>query len=425
MDVGLPTHAIDRAFLSLERSRPDARWDTGGVAYLAGPPPGLADFRAYVASRLAGLPALTHRLDTSTRRPRWRPNPGFAVEQHVHEAVADRAGGLPGALDAALRAPLPDDTPWAIWLVHGHAPDAYAVCYRFRHVCQDGVAAALAFRTLLGAGEAAVRPLPARRGPGDLLRGAVLAAGLACRFAFDVRPVRGRREAVPFVPTGERLLLRARVPVGVLRRVGAAHGASPNDVHLAALCGALVAWSRQSGCALPEAAALLPVDGRRHDEEQTWGNRCFAVPVRLPLAGLAPRQRLELVAAATAKVKRGRRRRAIEDLVRFMPDGPTEWYMRRVTSPSVTALVATTVPLAERGDLGVARVTGAALLPLCLPGHLFGVGLAFFGEWAEASFVADRALPGAELLPGLWEGAVAELDSEGPADGPSPRPPAP
>ncbi|MFD5358323.1 hypothetical protein ACFWJ2_02900 [Streptomyces tendae] len=54
-----PTHAVDRAFLDLERRRPDVRWDAGGVAYLSGPPPSLADLRAYVAFRLGELPLLT------------------------------------------------------------------------------------------------------------------------------------------------------------------------------------------------------------------------------------------------------------------------------------------------------------------------------------------------------------------------------
>lgn len=93
-----------------------------------------------------------------------------------------------------------------------------------------------------------------------------------------------------------------------------------------------------------------------------------------------------------------------------MPDRPTEWYMRIVLSRRVTDLLATSMPLAGQGSLGAATVTGTALLPPLVPGHLCGVGLSFFGSWAEVSFVTDRALPLGDSLPGLWELAVGELE---------------
>ncbi|MDT0609146.1 wax ester/triacylglycerol synthase domain-containing protein [Streptomyces lancefieldiae] len=410
MSADVRTHPIDRAYLRLERAHPDARWDTGGIAYLSGRPPRLEDFRAYVGMHLPKLPMLTHRLERTARPPVWRPDETFTLERHVHEVVSAGPDAAQSPLETALGAPLPRDAPWGLWLVHGRAPDEYAVCYRFEHVCQDGIAAALAFRTLLGTGEPARRPLPAPRGRGERLRRTVMALGLGTKFAFDVLPVPGRRPAVPFVPSGRRRLLRARVPLERLRRIGTAHGVSANDVHLAALAGALGRWSGEAGVPLRRASALMPVDARRHDEEQTWGNRTFAVPVQLPLSEDSPSRRLVLVAAATSGVKRSPRRQAIHDLVRFMPARPTAWYMRRITSPDVTAMVTTSVPLAEGGALGSTDVTGAALLPLLLPGHLCGVGLAFFGEWAEVSFMVDHALPLGERLPDLWTDSVAELE---------------
>lgn len=167
--------------------------------------------------------------------------------------------------------------------------------------------------------------------------------------------------------------------------------------------------------------ALLPVDARRPDEEQTWGNRCFALPLELPVRtaptrgtghrdGDSPLRRLEHVMATTRRLRGERWRQAIQDLVQYMPDRPTAWYMRRMLSPRVTDVMATSMPVADKGGLGNSRVTGVALLPLLVPGHLFGVGLSYFGEWAETSFVADRALPLGELLPRLWEQAVGELE---------------
>ncbi|MFD6988462.1 wax ester/triacylglycerol synthase domain-containing protein [Streptomyces sp. NPDC059943] len=417
-----PAHSVDRAFLGMQRRHPDVRWDAGGVAYLSGPPPGLADFRAYVGSRLRRLPLLTSRIEGGSRRPSWRPDADFTVDRHVHEVVAKGPEGWDTALHTALDAPFAPGTYWGIWLVHGHVPDEYAVCYRFHHACQDGSAAAMTFRSMLGEGEPSARPVPGKGRPAGLPRRVGTAVGLTTRFVAGSLAVRGRRPAVSFVPTGERRLSRGRVPADTLRRIAEAHGGSAHDVHLAALAGALSAWSARSGVPLPRVKALLPVDARRPDEEQTWGNRCFALPLELPVRtapehgagsgdGDSPLWRLEHVMATTRKLRGETWRQAIQDLVRHMPDRPTEWYMRRMLSPRVTDVMATSMPVADKGSLGDGRVTGVALLPLLVPGHLFGVGLSFFGNWAETSFVADRALPLGESLPELWERAVHELDS--------------
>ncbi|MFH9269135.1 wax ester/triacylglycerol synthase domain-containing protein [Streptomyces sp. NPDC017546] len=414
-----PTHAVDRAFLELERRRPDVRWDAGGVAYLSGPPPALADLRAYVGHRLGALPLLTSRVEGG-RRPRWQPAGDFAVDRHVHEVVADGPDGWDRALHTALNAPFAPGSYWGIWLIHGHDPDAYAVCYRFHHACQDGSAAAMTFRAMLGEGEPSARPVPGRSRPSGVPRRAGAAVALATRFVAGSFAVRGHRPDVAFAPSGERRLWRGRAPVDTLRRIGAGRGGSAHDVHLAALAGALSVWSARAGVPLPRVTAVLPVDARRADEEQTWGNRCFAMPLDLPVRtrsrhpdasgdGEASLRRLDQVMATTRKLRGETWRQAIQDLVRFMPDGPTEWYLRRMLSPRVTNVMATSMPLADKGSLGETQVTGTALLPLLVPGHLFAVGLSFFGDWAEVSFVADRALPLGELLPELWERAVEEL----------------
>ncbi|NED15245.1 hypothetical protein G3I33_27695, partial [Streptomyces sp. SID9124] len=255
-------------------------------------------------------------------------------------------------------------------------------------------------------------------------RRAAAAVGMAARFAAGTIAVRGHRTVDAYVPTGERRLYRGRVLSDTLRTIGAARDGSAHDAHLAALAGALASWAEESEVPLPRVTAVLPVDARRPDEEQTWGNRCFALPLELPVrltpappdaspAGDAVR-RLEHVTTATRKLRGAARRQTIVDLVRHMPARPTEWYMRRVLSPRVTNVMTTSMPLADRGNLGETRVTGTALLPLLVPGHLFAVALSFFGEWAEVSVVADSGLPLGERLPELWERAVAELEEAAP-----------
>lgn len=419
------THSVDRAFLRLQSRHPGTLWDGGGVAYLSGPPPSLAELRAYVGLGLGRLPMLTCRVEGAPGRSWWRPDADFDVDQHVHEVVTDGAAGWEQALDTARNAPFAPGTYWGVWLVHGHAPDAYAVCYRFHHACQDGSAAALTFRAMLGGGEPSARPVPGPYGRFGFPRRVAVALGLAVRAVCGALLPRGRGPAVPFVPSGDRALWRGRVAVDTLRRIGTARGGSAHDAHLAALAGALSAWSARTGVSVPRMAALLPVDVRRPDEEQSWGNRFFALPVNLPVnppAGSPAENgedvpddgahlwRLDRVTQVTRKLRAERWRQAVQDLVRFMPDRPTEWYMRLVLSPRVTDLIATSMPLAGKGSLGTATVTGTALLPPLLPGHLCGVGLSFFGSYAEVSFVTDRALPQGETLPGLWEQAVQELE---------------
>ncbi|WEH30964.1 wax ester/triacylglycerol synthase domain-containing protein [Streptomyces sp. AM 3-1-1] len=417
-----PAHSVDRAFLDLERSRPDVRWDSGGVAYLSGPPPTLDELRAYVGLCLPRLPLFTSRVEGGARRSRWVTDADFTVERHVHEAVAEGPDQEEHALDTALNAPFPAGARWGIWLVHGHAPDAYAICYRFQHACQDGSAAALAFRTLLSGGEPSARPVPRQRTGSGAPPRVARAAGLAARAALTAFTTRRRGPVLPYTPTGDRRLWRGRVPLDTLRRIGDARGGSAHDAHLAALAGALSAWSTRTGVPLPRVSALVPLDARRGEEEQTWGNRCFALPLRLPVRAPAPAAggreerdvalwRLRRVTETTARLRTEPWRQAVQDVVRFMPDRPTAWYMRGIFSSRVTDILATSMPLAEEGALGGTTVTGTALLPLLLPGHLFGVGLSLFGTWGDVSFVTDRALPGAESLPGLWEEAVAELDA--------------
>ncbi|MFJ8543332.1 wax ester/triacylglycerol synthase domain-containing protein [Streptomyces sp. NPDC093586] len=418
---GHPTHAVDRAFLSMGRRHPDVRWDAGGIAYLSGPPPSLADLRAYAEHRLVELPLLTSRVEGGRRRPRWLPDPDFSIDRHVHEVVAEGPEGWDTALHTALNAPFGPGAYWGVWLIHGHAADEYAVCHRFHHACQDGAAAAVTFRTMLGGGEFSARPVPGKGRLTGLPRRVGTAVGLGALFAAAALTVRGRRPDVPFLPSGERRLWRGRVPADTLRRIGAARGGSAHDAHLAALAGALSAWSDRSGVPLPRVTALVPFDARRPDEEQTWGNRCFALPLELPVRtgpgrgaaagdGASPGRRLDHVMANTRRLRGAASRQAIQDLVRCMPDGPTEWYLRRMLSPRVTDVMATSMPIADKAGLGETPVTGVALLPLLVPGHLFGVGLSFFGDWADVSFVTDRALPLGESLPELWERAVGELE---------------
>lgn len=221
----------------------------------------------------------------------------------------------------------------------------------------------MTFRAMLGDGEPSARPLPGGSGVFGVPRRFGAAVALATRFLARTFTVRRHRPDPAFAPAGERRLWRGRVPVDTLRLIGAGRGGSAHDAHLAALAGALSVWAARSGVPLPRVTAVLPVDARRADEEQTWGNRCFALPVDLPVGPApgrpdgspdeeAPLRRLDQIMAVTRKLRGDTWRQAVQDLVRYMPDRPTAWYLRRMLSPRVTNVMATSMPLAEKGSLG-------------------------------------------------------------------------
>ncbi|WP_019926276.1 wax ester/triacylglycerol synthase domain-containing protein [Nocardia sp. BMG111209] len=114
--MSLPSPAapdlLTHTFLAMERVAPDPGDVYFGVLLrCGGTAPALSEVREQVASRLAAVPALTHRL---TDEPAWEPDPHFDIEQHI------------GLLDVPVRAtairelmptpPAHDRPLWRMWV---------------------------------------------------------------------------------------------------------------------------------------------------------------------------------------------------------------------------------------------------------------------------------------------------------------------
>jgi diacylglycerol O-acyltransferase / wax synthase len=308
--------------------------------------------------------------------PLWVDAPSFDIADHVRVRAVAPPGDDPELLHAceelARRNLDPSRPLWELWLLPGLRERRVGLYLRLHHAFADGPAALAAFGSLLDLTADARTPVaPAwtpdpiptsvelladnlrrrsrefRRGwsglihPRRTLRSArlawpawreVLAEEPAPRTSLD-RPVgRGRRLAI----------VRSRLDLA--KQVAHAHGATVNDVVLAAVAGGLRALLSSRGEDVRGLVQRAMVTISLHDE-QRWdarGNKPGWMMVPLPLGEPDPVRRLEVVAAETAARKRDARPEAGSGIFRFIAFQRL-WYRRFPRQRSVN-LVVTNAP---------------------------------------------------------------------------------
>jgi diacylglycerol O-acyltransferase len=270
--------------------------------------------------------------------PVWADDPRFDIRRHV------RACPVPGPGDeAALLAvcselnapPLDRSRPlWELWLLPGLANGNIGMLLRLHHVVADGVAALALMGIMFDAApgkpppQAPVwRPAPAPgawqmftdgwrrradaaaavwscarhpagafRGLGSLARQLRLLAGegRAPRMSFN-QPAGTRRS-----------LLLARAGLAHVKTVAHAHGATVNDVVLAAVAGGARQLLAGRGELTPGLAlkASVAASNRRPADAPGSGNRAGIMLVSLPVDEPGPVQRLTEIARLTRARKR-------------------------------------------------------------------------------------------------------------------------
>ncbi|MFF7725615.1 WS/DGAT domain-containing protein [Streptomyces sp. NPDC008001] len=404
-----------RGWAAYERRHPSDSLVIGEVLLCSGIPPTREDLRRMVTAVGAMVPVSAGA----------GPGPAEDPDRYFHEASAGAGKGeqsLRAVLSLLAVAPLPPAGA-DMWLVRGHEPGAFALVLRAHHLVADGVGASgIVSRVagdLSGAGtpSAEVRPPEPERdagrppgGPAELL-GGVRAVLLLTDFVLGVPP------AAPVAPvphrarTGAPRHMWAYARAAQLRRAGAAFGASVNDVYLACLAGALRAWYGERG-GRPRGAvmAVMPVTIRAAEEGLSAGNRFVGARVRLPVGEPDPVRRLAAVAARTSTARRWASRAEAEALLRRCPEALASWVLRRSIHPRLCSLLATSVP----GPPGGLRMSGWRVdhvVPLSfLPaGHAVAAVHMDYGGEVCVSFTADRSLPEAGDLPGLWLAALREV----------------
>src|SRR6266508_2235779 len=268
----------------------------------------------------------------------WVGDAGFDIERHVRTRAIAPPGDEAALLDTCVQLnqrPLDRSRPlWELWLLTGLASGDVAMLLRLHHVVADGTAALALFGSMFDLAPDAPSPVAPTWTPApapssrDLLTDNLHRHGATLRAVRSPlgHPVQAVRRLQSNAAQLRRLLRASRAPgsslnraVGEHRRlllvrgdlqrakqVAHAHGATVNDVVLAAVAGgarALLASRAELAPGL-RLRAMVPVSMRAQGEADTSGNRVGAMIVPLPVGEPDTIRLLEEIARTTAERKR-------------------------------------------------------------------------------------------------------------------------
>jgi WS/DGAT/MGAT family acyltransferase len=276
--------------------------------------------------------------------PLWVDAPAFDVRDHVRvfplPTRADEAQLL-GASEHLRRRRLDRSRPlWEMWFLPGLSGGRVGMFMKVHHAIADGVAGVATLGAFLDAAPAAadvpVQPWTPAAPPSahelfeDNLRRRFDALGRA--FATLIRPVTALRRVREALPALRETFAEERAPrtslnrpIGPARRlavvrssvdrageIAAAHGATINDVLMAAIAGGLHDLLRARGERVDDLVlrAYVPVSLRQGQRGRAEGNLDGMMVVPLPIGVLDPVRRLQLIAAETTERKKMNRPRA-------------------------------------------------------------------------------------------------------------------
>jgi WS/DGAT/MGAT family acyltransferase len=389
--------ALDAGFLAIEQ--PDTPMHVGSLSIFDGAPfrDGggvfrLDDVRDRVAERLHLLPRFRQRVATApwgAGRPIWVDDGRFDVADHVRlvhlSAPGTRAqlAELCCELQARRldrRRPL-----WELCFVDGLEDGSVALIERVHHAMVDGVSGVDVAAALLDLEPDPPpmnpppwrpRPAPHRaqlltraqlelwREPAEWLQvGCRTARHLAGMPAATLQRAVGALDAVGSAAGGRPQLRVLRGHVGPGRRLdwvtvdlaevaesGHRHGATVNDVVLAAVAGAVRSLLVSRGIAPGGRTlhVLVPVSTRAVDQRGELGNRVTAILAPVPLDAATPAERLERVRASMTTHKRRHQSDGVQRVLgglELLPHGVMSVLARTTVRHQPTIdLVVTNVP---------------------------------------------------------------------------------
>jgi diacylglycerol O-acyltransferase / wax synthase len=298
--------------------------------------------RRELDGRLQLVPRLRQRVlcpPVGQGLPLWVDDPAFDLANHVRAVHLPAPGGereLLELCDQLCLRLLDRARPlWELWLVAGLAEGRVGLVLKLHHTLADGLAAVQIAAVLLDLTADAHSPTPPPWQPrpapsawvllADNLRGrsAGLAAALARlrhpgRLAAQARVLAGagrlaaggrrhRRRSVLRRPVGgRRRLAVVRARLAVVKEVAHGHGATVNDLLLAAVAGGLRALLVARGAPVDELIlyASVPVALRARADTAALGNQVGLMIVPLPVGEPDPVQRLRHVTRVTTARKR-------------------------------------------------------------------------------------------------------------------------
>lgn len=320
-------------------------------------------------------------------RPVWLDDEHFDIANHVDVAVlagGEDEGALLRFTEELIMEPLARDRPlWHLQWVTGLAGGRVALIERAHHAMVDGVSgvdvslALLDARRDAPAGEAPVWSAAPTPSPAALLvdglRDQVAApVDAARRMAREllhpdrlvhdvaevtdavtalVRNTRVRQACSLNRPLGStRRLGLVRQRLETVRAAGGAHGATVNDVVVAAVGGALRDLFLGRGEPLPAdrvVSILVPVSVRSPDEAMALGNRVGGLVVAVPIGIGDPVERLRAVTATTSVLKGGPEAATADALLRaadLLPAPVVRALQRGLDHQPLVNMVVTNIP---------------------------------------------------------------------------------
>jgi WS/DGAT/MGAT family acyltransferase len=323
------------------------------------------------------------------------------------------------AVERLRSEPLDPSRPlWEMWFMTGLSEGRVALFVKLHHSIADGMAAMTTIAALLDSG-----PDPARasapawtptREPTDrelladnVVRGARRVAGVLSAIARPRTTLRNLRAAWPAVrelfaeePATQTSLDRmvgpnrsfalVRTTLDAVKKVAHAHGATVNDVLLAATAGGLRTLLRSRGEPVDATTVrvYVPVSLRRGRRGPQQGNMIAQMAVPLPLRKSPAGDRLRRTAAETA-TRKARSRTSLGTL--FRGRIARRLMLVAVTRQRVNATTASISGPAVPLYLAGARVLEVfPLLPL-IANEPLGVGALSYAGAFTIGVVADRA----------------------------------
>jgi diacylglycerol O-acyltransferase / wax synthase len=307
-----------------------ARMQVAAILVLAGGAKlELASVREAMAGRIEAVPRLRQRLTRTPfgcGRPVWGDDPAFDIRRHVREVRAAANGderALLAAAAAAVTRRLPRDRPlWSATFVTGLAGGNAALIVAFHHVLADGIGGLAVLAELADGACGPPRPEFPRPGPSRLELFTDATARRLRALAHVPAGLRRLRGALAELRPGHagrpprcslnrrtgpaRALAVARADLAAVRETAHAHGATVNDVVLAAVTGALHGLLCRRGEPASSVVISIPVSPRRQAAAARLGNQVGVIPAELPITG-GPARRLEEIAAVTRARKRADR----------------------------------------------------------------------------------------------------------------------
>jgi WS/DGAT/MGAT family acyltransferase len=442
---------LDASFLEVES--PSAHMHVGWSSSFRKPPgrptPGFEELRDHVASRMSRAPRYRQRLaepPLAVNDPVWVDDEDFDIANHVRRS---RSRDLAGLTDEVMSEQLDRRRPlWELWIADDLPDGRIGVVGKAHHAMVDGIATVELATLLLDptpepppAESDGWRPEPAPSGAALFVGGLVDRVGEALELArwplvLAARPERlaalpatalrsvralgdSLRAATPGTGLNKRIssrrhLARAHRPLADLKRIKDHHGATVNDVVLAAASGAVRRFFQQRGERPVKLKTMVPVSVRSENGAGELGNQISFVFVDLPCDEPDPLKRLAQVSSQVGRRKRrGQPEGANRVLSAFgyAPRTVQRVLAHLVSSPRAFNLVVSNIPGPRQPlyMLGCELEESYPVVPIA-DRHGVAIGMTTIKDEACFGVYADReSVPDADLLAEFLDESVEEL----------------